>query len=254
MKQVLIQHDERWALCVALILHAALASTFAIHTRDSGTPKLFERMAVNLVDETSLRSANSETAEDAGAAMAPNLADQIQEESFQDYEPAITERADKRITNPISESKIPENFLEETRGTPREATGSKVSDNFLEGVGSDQAIEDQRIPAEQIGRYARASLRQALNRQIKPHWNAPQGIDADQLVTVLAFRLKEDGSLVGRPRVVDQFGINASNNAQALLHAERAIRAVQLAAPFDLPLEYYNAWKNITEWRFDRRL
>ena len=82
MKQVLIQHDERWALCVALILHAALASTFAIHTRDSGTPKLFERMAVNLVDETSLRSANSETAEDAGAAMAPNLADQIQEESF----------------------------------------------------------------------------------------------------------------------------------------------------------------------------
>ena len=42
--------------------------------------------------------------------------------------------------------------------------------------------------------------------------------------------------------------------ALAALHAERAIRAVQLAAPFDLPDEYYNAWRNIAEWRFDRRL
>ena len=79
-------------------------------------------------------------------------------------------------------------------------------------------------------------------------------MDVDQLVSVLAFELNEDGSLRGRPRLLDQTGITPSNRPQASLHAERAIRAVQLAAPFDLPPEYYNAWKSIRGARFDRNL
>ncbi len=74
------------------------------------------------------------------------------------------------------------------------------------------------------------------------------------LVTELAFELDEDGRLRGRPRVINQSGITDSNRPQASLHAERAIRAVQLAAPFDLPPEYYNAWKSIRGARFDRNL
>ena len=105
-----------------------------------------------------------------------------------------------------------------------------------------------------IGASAKASLIQAITRQIKPHWSAPQGVDADQLVTVLSFRLNEDGSLAGTPRVVSQSGETAANRPQKALHAERAIRAVQLAAPFDLPPEYYNAWKSIDGARFDRNL
>ena len=41
--------------------------------------------------------------------------------------------------------------------------------------------------------------------------------------------------------------------AQKRLHAEQAIRAVRLAAPFNLPPEYYSAWQVVTS-RFDRRL
>ena len=137
---------------------------------------------------------------------------------------------------------------------PRQATGTHVGDNFLEGVGSSASSDDTRIPADEIGRSARASLVQAISRQIKPHWNAPSGVDAELLVTELAFNLNEDGTLVGRPRVLRQSGINSSNRPQAGLHAERAIRAVQLAAPFDLPAEYYNAWKSIRGARFDRNL
>ena len=48
--------------------------------------------------------------------------------------------------------------------------------------------------------------------------------------------------------------ITDANRAQAPRHAEQAIRAVRLAAPFDLPEQYYNAWRHITEFRFDRRL
>ncbi|KAJ8135338.1 hypothetical protein OY671_011449, partial [Metschnikowia pulcherrima] len=32
-----------------------------------------------------------------------------------------------------------------------------------------------------------------------------------------------------------------------------AIRAVQLAAPFNLPAQYYNGWKRIAQFRFDRK-
>ena len=71
---------------------------------------------------------------------------------------------------------------------------------------------------------------------------------------MLSWELNPDGSLKGRPQVVSQTGITDSNRPQASLHAERAIRAVQLAAPFDLPEEFYDRWKRIRSWRFDRRL
>src|SRR5690606_37548689 len=99
------------------------------------------------------------------------------------------------------------------------------------GSGSSSTTEETRIPESRIGASARASIVQAIIRQIKPHWSAPQGVDADKLVSILSFRLNEDGSLSGAPRVVDQSGITPANRPQAALHAERAVRAVQLAAP-----------------------
>jgi hypothetical protein len=54
--------------------------------------------------------------------------------------------------------------------------------------------------------------------------------------------------------VVRQEGITDSNRPQAGRHAEQAIRAVQLAAPFDLPDEFYDAWKRVASFRFDRKL
>lgn len=73
-------------------------------------------------------------------------------------------------------------------------------------------------------------------------------------MTILAWDLNPDGSLAGRPRVVDQQGITPANEAQAKRHAEQAIRAVQLAAPFDLPDTYYSGWKRVAAFRFDRKL
>ncbi len=68
----------------------------------------------------------------------------------------------------------------------------------------------------------------------------------DKLVSVVRFNLDENGALRGRPRVVRQTGVTDANRAQAARHAEQAIRAVQLAAPFDLPPEYYDALKTVT--------
>ena len=100
----------------------------------------------------------------------------------------------------------------------------------------------------------KSALVGAISRQIKPHWAAPQGVDAEKLVTVLAWEMNPDGSLAGRPTVVSQSGLTDANRAQAQRHAEQAIRAVQLAAPFQLPKEYYTSWKRVAQFRFDRKL
>lgn len=132
---------------------------------------------------------------------------------------------------------------------------SRLGSDFLSGISGSTAPGTARTPpAATAGPEVAASLVSGIARQIKPNWTAPQGVDADKLVTVLAWSLNPDGSLAGRPVVVQQLGITDSNRAQAQRHAEQAIRAVQLAAPFDLPAPYYAKWKRISSFRFDRKL
>lgn len=137
---------------------------------------------------------------------------------------------------------------------PKKAGGSRVGSDFLSGVAGATANQGKGTPAAAVGPQVRSALSGAITRQLKPHWNPPDGADADQLVTILSFNLNPDGSLAGRPTVVRQMGITDANRAQAQRHAEQAIRAVQLASPFNLPSEYYDAWKRVSSFRFDLRL
>ena len=57
--------------------------------------------------------------------------------------------------------------------------------------------------------------------------------------------LNQDGTLRGTPRLVSQTGITDTNRPQASVHAERAIRAVRLAAPFNLPTQFYSDWDDV---------
>lgn len=138
---------------------------------------------------------------------------------------------------------------------PSNAGASRIGDDFLKGTPAAQNTGASRNPpAQAIGPAVRSSLAGAISRKLKPKWAAPQGVDADKLVTILSWSLNRDGTLAGRPTVVRQEGITDSNRPQAARHAEQAIRAVQLAAPFDLPEEYYDAWKRVASFRFDRKL
>jgi len=140
---------------------------------------------------------------------------------------------------------------------PRKAPqgGNRIGSDFLSGVPTTSKPGTSHTPPAQVaGPEVAASLSATIARAIKIRWQAPQGVDAEKLVTVLAWELNPDGSLVSRPVVVSQSGITDGNRAQARVHAERAIRAVELAAPFDLPPQYYNKWKRIKAFRFDRML
>ena len=137
---------------------------------------------------------------------------------------------------------------------PRKPGSSSFADAFKNGIPGAKSDSGKGTPAAQVGPEVRSALSAAITRQLKPHWNPPDGAEADQLVTILSFNLNRDGSLAGRPQVVRQTGITPANSAQANRHAEQAIRAVQLASPFNLPPEYYDAWKRVSSFRFDLRL
>jgi outer membrane biosynthesis protein TonB len=135
------------------------------------------------------------------------------------------------------------------------AGASMIGKSFLDGIaGGDARGNAKTPPAAAIGPAVKASLAGAIADQLQPHWTAPQGVDAEKLVTVLAWDLNADGSLAGTPRVVSQSGITEANRAQAARHAEMAVRAVRLSAPFKLPNQYYAAWKRVAGFRFDRNL
>ena len=145
---------------------------------------------------------------------------------------------------------------ERTRRRPDASQGaSRLGNDFLKGLPGGQVAGAATAPAAaKAGPQVAASLSQAIARELVPHWKAPQGVDAEKLITYLSWDLNEDGSLIGPPRLVRQTGITDSNRAQVERHAEQAIRAVQLAAPFKLPVEHYAIWRKIRNSPFDRNL
>ena len=274
--------DERIGLLVAIVLHVAVVAAFLVQKSTREPIPAPERMVVSLTDEVGLTSTAPDPVRESRASVAPTLAPTFADEVpmpvplpvdappprpvERTVTPAPTRPAPTRTSTPR-----PQRTASPARETPRaqpsraapsrpaarpttRSGGSRIGDDFLGGAGSSQTSNETRVPASQIGASTQASVVSQLIRQIKPHWSAPQGADADQLVTILAFELDENGRLKGKPRVVSQSGVTDSNAPQKALHAERAIKAVQLAAPFDLPDEYYNAWKSIRGARFDRNL
>lgn len=136
---------------------------------------------------------------------------------------------------------------------PRKAGSSAFDDAFKSGVPGAKSASGSGAPAAAIGPKQVSALNAAISRQLKPHWQAPQGADAELLVTRVRFRLNPDGSLDGEPQVLSTSGQTPANQAQVSRHQEQAVRAVKLAAPFSLPEDLYAGWKVVTT-NFDRRL
>jgi hypothetical protein len=260
-----LRREEKLGLAIAVAAHIALVAALVIEARRE-VPVIppAERMTVSLSDNVSMESTAPNPSQDAQAAVAPVLAPEPEPLPAPITEP-VQPRTQTVIEQPVARAKAAQKPAPKVPSKPRpkpappskpsqkSGGGSRIGDDFLKGIGASQSA-DTGTPAAKFGAAEAASLEQAINRQLKPHWSAPQGLDAEKLVTVLAWELNEDGSLKGRPTVVSQSGITDSNRPQAAIHAERAIRAVQLAAPFDLPKEFYSKWKRIKTWRFDRRL
>lgn len=264
--------EERIGLGVAIAAHVGLAVLLTTQMKAPSPLVPPERVVVSLATDVSLESTAPDPSAEPAASLAPQIDDLPAPEQIVAPEPVTAPREPVRepVAQPARPAPPRPSAQPTTRPTPRPttrptaratptaaptqraATGSRLGDDFLKGTSD--ANGDRGSPAATFGTAEQAALSSAITRQLKPHWSSPSGVDADQLVTVLSWELNADGSLKGMPRVVSQSGINDSNRPQAALHAERAIRAVQLAAPFNLPDRFYDRWQRVREWRFDRRL
>ena len=245
------RREDRIGLAVALGLHAALVLVFLMQpdTRENVEPA--QRMTVNLASEVGLEVAAPVPVPESRAAIAPALSDTPAPAPQLTPAPRL-ERPVADNTPAVTRPRPQPSRAPRQPNTTTKAGGSRVGDNFLTGMGDSTRTSETRAPASAVGASEKASLLQAITREVKPRWQPPSGPDVDQLVSKIRFRLNRDGSLAGAPTVVSQRGVNDTNRTQAGRHGEQAIRAVQLAAPFDLPERYYDAWKTVTldfDWK-----
>ena len=263
-----LRREERIGLGVAAALHIVLVLAFLVQpkTRDDIAPT--QRMTVNLASEVGMEATAPEPVLESRAAIAPTLSDtpvpapQPAEAAIQPQpQPVPQPRLERPVvateTTPADtrQRRRPDKALATPPKPASKSGGSRVGDNFLAGMGDSARTSETRAPAAALGASAKASLLQGIVREIKPHWQPPSGPDVDQLVSKVRFRLNRDGSLAGRPQLVGQRGENATNSTQAGRHGEQAIRAIILAAPFDLPDQYYDAWKTVTldfDWKLSQ--
>lgn len=238
-----LRKEEAFGLSLAVAAHVALFAWLALGTRTPALLPLPERMTVTLSKEAALQSTSPEPAAQAAPDSAPELG------AAQSLPEPVARVA------PQSQPKLTPLPRAAPTAAVRPAGASRIGRDFLRDVtGASANGTSRNPPAATIGSAVRSALAGAISRQLKPRWTAPQGIDAEKLVTILSWSLNQDGTLADTPRVVRQDGITDANRAQAARHGEQAIRAVQLAAPFNLPAEYYDAWKRVADFRFDRKL
>ncbi len=86
-----------------------------------------------------------------------------------------------------------------------------------------------------------------LRRQLENCWSLQAGMEAADSITVtVQMVLNLDGSLAGSPRV-----LNPGVTAQHRIASERALRAVQVCAPYAyMPQDKYDTWQ-VIEFNFD---
>lgn len=150
---------------------------------------------------------------------------------------------------PPAAKKAPPKASPKAPASDRAARPTGRLDGIAEGLSKSQpkSPSSKGAPAAATAAEVRRSIDVSIKAAVAPRWNGCRvsGVDVDQLKTVVKFRLTQSGALAGFTSVTTT-GENDSNRFQVQRHQECAKRAVELAAPFDLPEENYDFWQNYT--------
>ncbi len=96
-------------------------------------------------------------------------------------------------------------------------------------------------------------LSDALRSEIAPCWSPPvDAPDPSDLIVEFELFLNPDGSVARPPQLAASSAAAAANNSYTRAAAEAARRAIYTCAPYKLPANQYNQWRDI-EIQFDPR-
>ncbi|MBM3596040.1 MAG: energy transducer TonB [Alphaproteobacteria bacterium] len=234
-----LTREERWGLAISIVGHAAVLAILLLRPATDAIMSSPERVEVTISEDfgpTPPKPAPPKaSAVDQVAAREPSRASPSTRPAPRSTSAAATPAKGATPPAKVGASRFTEAF---GPGTPGATTSTTTG-----------------APAATIGPQQISALNAAIGRQLRPHWRgkAPEGAEAELLVTRVRFRLNRDGSLAGEPQVLATTGQTEANQPQVARHQEQAVRAVKLAAPFDLPEDLYDGWKVVTT-NFDRKL
>jgi hypothetical protein len=202
---------------------------------------------VSLVDEVGLEAAAPNPATEAPA---PSVAPEVAPPEPQAAPPeAVAPRQQQTIAKPAQKPVPPTPAAKPAppKVAPTSPRGSRLGSDFLKGISDQQSASTSQAPRTvKVGAREMAGLVDAIRRQVQPcadRINNP-GPGANAISTKLNLRLNQDGSFAARPVVVSQGGIDDENQRYAKRVGELAASAFVQCAPFELPAELYEGWKN----------
>ncbi len=135
------------------------------------------------------------------------------------------------------------NLINRQQGAPAPQGQPSQQTNRQASLGNPQGTGTRLTQSET------ARLVGLIRDQIQPCWSPPVGLaNADQIRVRIDIAMNPDGSLNGRPRIV-----NPTSDPAFRAVSESAVRAILRCSPMRLPTEMYdrpNGWRAI-EFQFD---
>jgi hypothetical protein len=143
---------------------------------------------------------------------------------------------DKPVDKPAKPSAVDFNALLNKLTTPdKPVKNAKAGPRVIQGVGAGNAMT--------------ASIVDALRSQIRPCWSLQSyPPNPNDLIVDFDLTLNKDGSVAHL-----QSDAMRSGNPYTRASAEAAERAIVSCAPYKLPPDSYNMWREISPLRFDPR-
>jgi hypothetical protein len=175
----------------------------------------------------------------------PTLLVPVQREAVAPPKPTPTPKPAAKAASKPAEKPAPPNPTVKPSVAP--ARGSKLGSDFLKGVSDRPSVSTSQAPrVVSVGPAQQASLNAAILRQVQPCANriVSPGPGAERIVTRLNLRMNLDGSFAATPTVVSQ-ATDEDNARYGTRVGELAKAAFVQCAPFELPAEMYEGWKNI---------
>ena len=256
----MIARAERAGLGIAVVGHALLFAALSLGWLATTTPPapVAQPIDVQLVDEV---GKTDTTPEPAQTAPAPSVAPEAglsadaapvpPQPVAQTPQPPVQKPAPAPKPAPATPSpakaaaaKPAPPAIKPAMAPPR---GSRLGHDFLKGLADTSTPGTATAARVTVGPAQMASLVSAIRRQVQPCADriTSPGPDANLITTKLNLRLNRDGTLAAAPSVVSQSGVNDDNGRYARRVGELAASAFVRCAPFELPDDLYDGWKNV---------
>ncbi len=257
-----MQRAEQTGLGVAVIGHIALFGALSLGLFAATKPMIApsQPIDIQIVDEVGLTDTAPEPPKIAPAqSVAPEVGPPEEDMPTPAPTPPAPAPVQREAVAPPKAAVKPTNKPAPPKPTSKPAVtparGSLLGSDFRKGLTATPSNStSQAARVTTVGPAQQAAIGRLIREQLKPHWKAPTGPDAEQLRTELRVLLAKDGT-VRSVDVVGTTGQTESNRGQVRLHQEAAMKAVRLASPFvGLPVELYDAWSILETVGFDRRL